>query len=62
VNLQEALIRTLSEEMKIVEAKTLNPNLDFPKIKSETHMTTLCVNEGENPSVNLASIDTPINI
>jgi hypothetical protein len=59
VTLQEYLIKTLSEETKTVKAETLNLNLDFPEIKSETHTTTPCINEGENPSVKLASIDIP---
>jgi hypothetical protein len=42
--------------------KTLNPNLALLKIKSETHTTTPCVNEGENPLVKLTSIDTPITL
>jgi hypothetical protein len=60
---QEAPTQTLFGETsaKTVEAETLNPNLAFPEIKSETHTTTSCVNEGENPSINLASIDIPSN-
>jgi len=58
---QEAPSKTLFREMsaKSVEAKTLNPDLVFPKVKSETHPTTSGVNEDENPSVNITLIDIP---
>jgi len=61
VTSQEAPTKTLFGEIstKTVEAETLNPNLTFLEIKSKTHTTTSFVNESENPSVKLASIDIP---
>jgi hypothetical protein len=37
--------------------KTLSPILSLHKIKSEIHLTTSGVHKGENPSVNLSTID-----